>query len=86
MHEASLMTGLIKKIESVALQQKARKVVGVTIKLGALSNISAAHFREHFIEAAKSSIAEGALLAIEESHDIYDQNAQEILVEEVEVV
>ena len=85
MHESSLMTGLLKKITSVAIQQKAKKIVSVGIKLGALSNISADHFKEHFVEAAKDSIAEGATLNIEESTDITDQNAQDILVTEVEV-
>ena len=86
MHEFSLMAGLLKKIEYVALQQKASKVVGVSIKLGALSNISAGHFREHFEEATKDSIADGATLAIEEGSDLYDPNAQDILVTEVEVI
>ena len=86
MHEFSLMAGLLKKINSVAIQQKAKKVVGVSVRLGALSNISADHFREHFVEAAKNSIVEGATLEIEESGDISDPNAQDILVTEVEVV
>ena len=85
MHESSLMTGLLKKIESVAIQQKAQKVVAVSIKLGALSNITAGHFREHFEEAAQDSIAAGATLIIEESTDYYEPNAQDILVTEVEV-
>lgn len=86
MHEFSLMAGLLKKIESVAIQQKARKVVGVSIKLGALSNISAGHFREHFEEAAKNSIADGATLEIEESGDTYADDAQDILIKDIEVI
>jgi hydrogenase nickel incorporation protein HypA/HybF len=86
MHEFSLMTGLLQKINSVAIQQKASKVVSVKVKLGALSNISADHFREHFVDAAKNSIAEGAYLDIEEATDIYDGEAQSILIEEVEVI
>ena len=85
MHESSLMIGLLKKITSIAVQQKATKIISVGIKLGALSNITADHFREHFVEAAKDSIAEGANLIIEESTDFMDQNAQDILVTEVEV-
>lgn len=86
MHEFSLMNALLQKITSVAIQQKAKKVLSVSVKLGALSNISADHFREHFVEAAKHTIAEGATLDIEEAQDIYDNEAQDILVKEVEVV
>ena len=86
MHEFSLMDGLLQKINSVAIQQKAKKVIGVSVKLGALSNISADHFREHFVEAAKNSIAEGATLEIEEATDVYETEAQHILIKEVEVI
>lgn len=86
MHEFSLMNGLLENINNIAKQQNAKKVVKIMIKLGALTNISAGHFREHFEEAAKNSIAENAELNIEEATDIYAKEAQDILIKEIEVI
>ena len=85
MHEFSLIKDLMRKIESVARVPHARKVLGVKVKLGALSHISADHFREHFIHASHGTIAEGARLEVETSSDVTDAHAQEIILESVEV-
>lgn len=85
MHEFSLIDDLMKKIETVTASQEAKRAVVVTVKLGALSHISADHFREHFDHAAKGTVAEGARLEVHESKDINDALAQEILLESVEV-
>jgi hydrogenase nickel incorporation protein HypA/HybF len=55
------------------------------VRLGALAHISAQHFREHFVQAASGTVAEGARLDIEESSDQSDPRAQDILLETVEV-
>jgi hydrogenase nickel incorporation protein HypA/HybF len=59
--------------------------VSVTVRLGALSHISAHHFREHFEEAARGGPAEGADLVVETSGDESDPRAQDIMLESVEV-
>ena len=48
MHEMSLISDLLKKIEELAKKQDSKKVIGVDVKLGALSHISGDHFKEHF--------------------------------------
>ena len=85
MHEASLMNDLMRKIESSAREQNARKVLGISIKLGALSHMSAGHFREHFSVASQGTLAEGAELKIETLRDLSDPRAQDILLESVEI-
>ncbi|NIO41581.1 MAG: hydrogenase maturation nickel metallochaperone HypA, partial [Burkholderiales bacterium] len=60
MHEASLIMGLMRKIEAVARAEGARRVVSVAVWLGALSHMSKQHFAEHFCRAAKGTIAEAA--------------------------
>lgn len=85
MHEASLMRGLMRKITSLAKAENARRVTSVRVWLGALSHMSAEHFCEHFDQSSKGTIADGATLEIEESSDIYDRNAQELLVRSIEV-
>lgn len=85
MHEASLMNDLMRKILEVCREQKGVRVVGVSIKLGALSHMSAGHFREHFAVASEGTVAEGARLNIQELSDANDPMAQQILLESVEI-
>ena len=85
MHEQSLMTDLMKKINAIGEDGQARSIVKVRVKLGALSHISADHFKEHFVLAAKGSLAENAQLDIEKSTDLNDPQAQEILLDSVEI-
>ena len=85
MHEASLMTALMKKIETLAAAEGATRVVGVSVRLGALSHMSAEHFLEHFAQASAGTLAEDARLDISVSEDTRDPCAQDIVLESVEV-
>ncbi len=85
MHEATLMADLMRQIEAVAKAERARRIVGVSVRLGALSHISAEHLAEHFKRASDATIAEGARLNVMVSDDMQDVNAQDITIEDVEV-
>lgn len=85
MHEMSLIHDLMRKIETIARDQYAAKVVGVKVRLGALAHISADHFREHFEEESKGTIADGARLEVELLTDENDPQAQDIMLDSVEV-
>ena len=85
MHEQSLMTDLINKINKVGKENQTKKIVGVKVRLGALSHISAEHFKEHFVVAAKGGLAENAILDIEVLTDINDSHAQEIMLDSVKI-
>lgn len=85
MHEQSLMKDLMSKIKTIAGEQSADRVAAVTVRLGALSHISADHFKEHFIEAARGTSAEGARLNVIVLEDINDPLAQEIILDSIEV-
>jgi hydrogenase nickel incorporation protein HypA/HybF len=85
MHEYSLMADLLRKIKRIADETKAERVTSVKVTLGALSHITPDHFREHFVEAIKGTVAEGATLKIEQMTDQADPNAQEIMLESVDV-
>jgi len=85
MHEASLMRSLMRKIDSLAAAEGASRVTTVRVWLGALSHMSAAHFQEHFEQASKATVAEGASLEIEESTDIVDPDAQDLMLRSIEV-
>lgn len=85
MHEHSLVAGLIGKIESIAHEHGGKKVTGVRVRLGALSQMSGSHFRGHFNDAAQGTAAEGADLEIEEMTDVSSPDAQDIILESVEL-
>ena len=85
MHEFSLIADLMKKIDLIAREQKSEKVIRVYVKLGALSHISADHFREHFVHASGGTVSEGAELEIEVSEDMNAPDAQDILLKSVEL-
>ena len=85
MHEASLMTALMRRIEEVAAAEGARRVTGVRVWCGALSHMSAAHFAEHFGRASAGTTAEGAALDVSVSDDAAHPNAEDILLESVEL-
>jgi hydrogenase nickel incorporation protein HypA/HybF len=86
MHELSLLTDLLRKIESVARREQARMVTRVTVQIGALCHLSPSHLREHFIRAARGTIAEGARLDLKVLTSVTDPHAQEIVLESVEVM
>jgi len=85
MHEQSLMIDLMRKIESVAKENDAKKVASLKIRLGALSHISPEHFKEHFLQASKGTLAESARLDVVVQGDLDDPNAQEIMLESLEL-
>ena len=85
MHEATLMAGLMRRIAAIAKAELAGRITGVSVRLGALSHISAEHFAEHFEHASRGTVAEGARLTVKVSDDMHDVNAQDILLEDVEV-
>jgi hydrogenase nickel incorporation protein HypA/HybF len=86
MHEFSLVKDLIGKISDIARGQRASKVIGVKVKLGALAHISPEHFREHFIHASRGTAAEGAQLNIEILTDANDPQSREVRLESIEVI
>lgn len=86
MHEQSLMADLMKKIFSIVREENAKKVDSVTLRLGALAHISADHLREHFEQAAQGTCAEGARVDVIELEDREDPQAQDIILDSIELV
>ncbi|MFV1980665.1 MAG: hydrogenase/urease maturation nickel metallochaperone HypA [Rhodothermia bacterium] len=85
MHEMSLLADLMKKVKEIAAANDADEVVEVTVRLGAMAHISPDHLREHFVKAAVGTVAEGADLVVIESDDMADPNAQNIILDSIEV-
>jgi hydrogenase nickel incorporation protein HypA/HybF len=85
MHEFSLMADLLRKIEQVAADNGASRVVKVRVWLGALSHITPEHFREHFEDGVRGTLADGAELEVETSDDESHPEAQQILLKSLDV-
>jgi len=85
MHERALMQDLMSKIESVARDQNAPRVVRVKVWLGALSHMTGPHFMEHFEQAAEGTVAQGADVEFEISDDITHPQARGVLLRQIEV-
>jgi len=85
MHEKALMDDLVRKLESVALEEGGSRVLKVRVHLGALSHFTPEHFREHFLDAARGTLAEGAEVETELGTDPTDPRAQGVVLETVEL-
>ena len=75
MREQPLINDLMRKVEAVARRQKAGRVIGVTVRLGAPAHTSPEHFCEHYVSAARGTTAEGAKLEIQAMSDITEATA-----------
>ena len=85
MHERALIADVMRKVESVAAREGAGRVVRLEVRLGALSHFTPAHFREHFADVSRGTIAEGAEVDAIVDHDVAAEHAQDVILESVEV-
>jgi hydrogenase nickel incorporation protein HypA/HybF len=85
MHEAGLMKDLLRRMLEIAQQRRAKRIVGVSIWLGALSHMSPQHFSEHFAAVSAGTIAENARINATASRDEGHPNAQDVLLESIDV-
>ncbi len=85
MHERALMKDVLRRIEEAALVEGAARVTRISVRLGALSHFTPDHFREHFEDASRGTIAEGAAVEAVVDSDITDAQAHGVVLERVEI-
>lgn len=85
MHETGIVRDLVHRLESAARDAGARRVLSVAVRLGALSQFSPEHFREHFDEEVRGTLAEGLALRILTSEDAADAFAQDVMMESIDL-
>jgi hydrogenase nickel incorporation protein HypA/HybF len=85
MHETHLINDLMGKIASLTREHHVERIMAVRVRLGALSHFSEDHFREHFLQGARGTAAEGSRLVIETSGDIHDPQAKDIVLLSVDI-
>jgi hydrogenase nickel incorporation protein HypA/HybF len=74
------MRDLMRKIEQVAAEGGAARVTAINVRLGALSHFTPEHFREHFEDAARGTVAEGAAVQA-----VVDGRGDGVVLESVEI-
>ena len=85
MHERALLADLIREIQETAAAEHAKRVVAIAVRIGPMSHMTPEHFVEHFVDASRGTIAEGARCAVDEI-DPRDPLAQSIVLESVELL
>jgi hydrogenase nickel incorporation protein HypA/HybF len=79
------MTDLMREIEGVARADGATRVTRVSVRLGALSHFTQEHFREHFVDASRGTLAEGAAVDAVLENNLEDPRAAGVVLESLEV-
>ena len=85
MHERALMDDVVGKVLAVAEVERATRVVGIRVRLGALSHFTPEHFAEHWADACKGTVAEGAEVEATVDSDVTGDAAQGVVLESIEV-
>jgi hydrogenase nickel incorporation protein HypA/HybF len=79
------MDDLMRKITEVAHENGGVRVTRITVRLGALSHFTSEHFKEHFVDASRGTLAEGAEVEAVLEDDVHAPNATGVVLESVEV-
>lgn len=85
MHESGMIEDLITKVEALARENAARRVLAVEVSIGPLAAIQADHLREHFLVACRGTLAEGAELRVREVPDRAARDPLGVFLESVEL-
>jgi hydrogenase nickel incorporation protein HypA/HybF len=84
-HERAVMQDVMRKVEEVARAGGATQVTRVSVRLGALSHFTPEHFRAHFGDVARDTIADGAEVEAVLDEDMQGIHARGVVLESVEV-
>ena len=85
MHERALMSDLVRKLDEVARAEGAERVTRGVVCLGALSHFTPEHFREHFKDATRGTLAEGAEVDAVLAESLTGESAAGVVLASVEV-
>ena len=66
MHESGIVKGILKKVIAEAQSNQAKKVLKIKLKAGSFEMLTNEHLQYHFSLLSKGSIAEDALIELEE--------------------
>jgi hydrogenase nickel incorporation protein HypA/HybF len=84
-HERAVTATVIDRVLELADRERASAVTCIRVRLGPLSHFTPGHFREHFEDAARGTIAEGAAVEAVVSSDTTAGDADAVVLESVEL-
>jgi hydrogenase nickel incorporation protein HypA/HybF len=79
------MDDLVRKVVAVAEAEGAASVARIRVRLGALSHFTPEHFVEHWVDASRGTVAEGAEVDATMDADLDGDAAQGVVLESVDV-
>jgi hydrogenase nickel incorporation protein HypA/HybF len=79
------MDDLVRKVLAVAEAEDASSVSRIRVRLGALSHFTPEHFVEHWVDASRGTLAEGAEVDVAMDESLDGDAAQGVVLESVEV-
>jgi hydrogenase nickel incorporation protein HypA/HybF len=79
------MDDLVRKVLAVAEAEGATSVARIRVRLGALSHFTPEHFVEHWVDASRGTVAEGAEVDATMDGDLEGEAAQGVVLVSVEV-
>ena len=85
MHDQALMRDVLGRIVDLAGDERVTGVTRISVRLGALSHFTPEHFLQHFEDAARGTVAEGAAVDATIDGDTTGPNAQGVVLESVEL-
>jgi hydrogenase nickel incorporation protein HypA/HybF len=85
MHEATMMAELRRRLEEVAIEQRAARILQATVWLGRLAHLDETTLRSHWPEVVRGTAAEGSRLVVRTSDDATDPRALGVVLSEVDV-
>ena len=80
MHEQAVMRDLMARLLALADDEHASRVTRVNVRLGTLSHLTPEHFREHFADSSRGTLAEGAVV-----NAVLTESSADVLLESVEL-
>jgi hydrogenase nickel incorporation protein HypA/HybF len=79
------MDDLVRKVLAVADAEGASDVERIRVRLGALSHFTPEHFAEHWVDASRGTLAEGAEVDATLDTELTGEAAQGVVLESVVV-
>jgi hydrogenase nickel incorporation protein HypA/HybF len=79
------MSDLVRKVEDVARVEGAERVTRVEVRLGRLSHFTPRHFCDHFEDATRGTVAEGAEVDAVLDEGLTGENATGVLLVSMEI-
>ncbi len=86
MHEFALITRLLDKVQDIAKEQHAKKVVEITLRWDDSAHVSPEQFKKQFLLYAQGSVADGARVEIKMDAGKEKPREGDVVLESMEVI